>query len=113
MQLTEDGVSIHHRRRPVISFRWQDVGEIVTFKRDFFTWDDIRLAFHITDGWVEMSEQWDRWTDVCMEMARRFPTIPERWYFEVMLPPFETCYRTLYRRTDNGASGTASPPRAE
>src|SRR5437773_2190523 len=75
LQLTGGGVAVWHGGNVVASFRWQDVTGIAAFKRDFLTWDDVRLAFRFPDGWVELSEEWEGWSDVVMEMARRFPSI--------------------------------------
>ena len=79
-------------------FAWDEILEIVTFKRDLFTYDDIRLAFRLDDGWLEVSEDALGWPELTEEMQRRFQDIPTDWYTTVMFPPFETCYRVLYKR---------------
>jgi hypothetical protein len=56
------------------------------------------LAFRVTGGWVEVSEDAEGWSALSAAIERRFPTAPPDWYQTVMLPPFATCYRVLYER---------------
>lgn len=79
-------------------FRWDEILEIVTFKRDLFIHDDIRLAFRLDHGWLEVGEDAQGWSELTEQMRRQFPEIPTDWYTTVMFPPFETCYRLLYKR---------------
>jgi hypothetical protein len=78
---------------------WNDVREVVTFKRDLLTYDDICLAFRVDDGWVVISEDAEGWSALTSALVHRFPTIAPDWYQTVMLPPFATCYRVLFART--------------
>ncbi|WP_165228198.1 hypothetical protein [Aquisphaera insulae] len=95
--VSDAGVTLLDGDRPCDRFAWSEVREIATFKRDFGTWDDIRLAFRLDDGWVEVSEESEGWSSLTSALESHFPTIPPDWYRAVMLPPFETCYRVLYR----------------
>jgi hypothetical protein len=78
---------------------WSEVREVVTFKRDFGTYDDICLALRVDDRWVEISEDAEGWSALCSALDRHFLTIPPGWCETVMLPPFVTCYRVLFERT--------------
>jgi hypothetical protein len=109
LHVSGDSVSINQTDQEPIQFRWAEVLEIATFKRDFFTYDDIRLAFRFADGWLEISEESEGWCEVAVAMAKYFPEIPPEWYFEVMRPAFETNYRVLFKH-ESPMSGDASNP---
>ena len=78
--------------------RWGDVLEVVAFKRDLITYDEIRLAFRVEGGWVELGEGIEGWSGLLIAVERHFPTVPPGWYQAVMVPAFEACYRVLYER---------------
>lgn len=95
----ENGILIANSDYPepfVVS--WDEVDEIHTFKIDLGVIDDVRLALHDSRGWHELSERDDGFMEVCEEIQRRFPSIPEAWYLEVMFPAFERNHRVLWRR---------------
>jgi hypothetical protein len=79
-------------------FAWGEVREVATFKRDLGIYDDICLAFRIDDDWIVISEDSEGWPALSAALERHFPTVPPEWYWLVMSPPFETCYRVLYER---------------
>ena len=93
------GVAVVYEGQPPEKlFRWEDVEEIRTFKLDCFTVDDIRLAVRAEGLWHEFSEGCPGFFALTNGMRTAFPCIPEKWYWEVMLPPFATNERVLYRR---------------
>ena len=100
VRVSDETVTLFEGTRQCVHFAWREVQEVVTFKRDCLTYDDIRLGFRIADGWIEISEDSEGWSDLNAALADRFPTVPTGWYEAVMLPPFETCYRVLYRATE-------------
>ena len=81
---------------------WADVRAVRTFKRDLFAYDAICVAFQMVgddDGdWVEIDETNPGFDDVTGRMRERFPTVPDGWYSDVMLPPFATNDALLYAR---------------
>jgi hypothetical protein len=91
-------VAIHAAGQEPLRFRWDEVREVVTFKRDFGVRDDVRLAFRLADDWVEVSEEDEGWSALAEAMAKHLPGIPAEWYLEVMTPAFETNYRVLFSR---------------
>jgi hypothetical protein len=93
----EVGVSIASSDSPVV-VRWDAIDEIHTFKLDLGTFDEIRLALHDSRGWHELSEEDGGFMDIAAELQRRFPSIPEAWYLEVMFPAFETNHRVLWKK---------------
>jgi hypothetical protein len=98
IRVTDENITVLEGDRQCWQVEWDDIREIVTFKLDYGTYDDIRLAFRVDDLWVEVSEDAQGWSILSSAMARRFPTIPTDWYWTVMLPPFATCDRVLYER---------------
>ena len=92
-------------RDEALSFRWDEVNEIVAFKRDLGTIDDIRLGFRVSGLWHDVSESDDGFLQLTDAMQEAFPTIPADWCLEVMTPPFETCETTLWRREPSATAG--------
>ena len=103
LSLTDDGFRLVFDRGETLAIAWADVAEIATFKRDLYIYDDIRLSFRRrgTDLWLEISEECAGFPEMAAEMRRRFPTIDEAWYLDVMQPPFATNYTLLYGPIDN------------
>ena len=94
---------VFRRKLPdrILTFNWSDVTQVVAFKRDCFTVDNIRLAFEI-DGEVvvEIHEDMAGWTDLLDALPGNLPgALPlEVWWAKVAFPPFELCLTTLYTR---------------
>jgi hypothetical protein len=99
LRVSDECVTLVKGDRQCAQVVWNEVREVVTFKRDLLTYDDICLAFRVDDGWVVISEDAEGWSALTSALGRRFPTIPPDWYQTVMLPPFATCYRVLFERT--------------
>ena len=98
LRVTDDEVIVCCAGSETSRFRWDEVLEVVTFKRDFGSYDDIRLAFRLDEVWVEVSEESEGWSTLAEAMAKRIPGIPAEWYSAVMFPAFETIYRVLFRK---------------
>jgi hypothetical protein len=89
-------VKDEHRKAAVT---WDDVRTIHTYKRDFFAYDMICLAFEVAEGeWVEIWESMVDFELVDKEMCERFPGVPRDWFGQVMQPPFAPNDRVLWRR---------------
>ncbi len=87
-----------------VSIAWQDINRIETFKQDLFTTDCIYLAFHLrtTETPILVSEESTGFADLFTPMQTAFPSIPERWYFDVMHPAFKTNFTVLYNAKNPG-----------
>ena len=83
-----------------LTFSWDSVLAVDTFKRDFFTVDCICLAFETKDGWIEVNEDMKGWGDFLPAVASRLTGFPEqgKWWREVMLPPFATKHARLWTK---------------
>ena len=98
IEIADDAVVIRRQGHPSVRFRWAEVDEAVTFKRDCYIYDDIRLAFRLADRWVEISEESPEWSDLAAAMESHLPGVPADWYLEVMMPAFATNFRVLFRK---------------
>jgi hypothetical protein len=99
VQVSDEYITLLKGDQEYAQVNWNEVQEVVTFKRDLVIFDDTCLAFCAEDRWVVISEDAKGWLDLSSALGRRFPTIPPDWYETVMLPAFATCYRVLYERT--------------
>jgi hypothetical protein len=93
LSLTPEGFSVSGQ--PV---KWSDITEIVGYKIDRFTTDEIRLSFRGSEGeqLAEISEEWLGFDMVTAEMMARFPST-SLWHAVLSKPAFARNEATLYR----------------
>ena len=97
--LDENGFHLLKDTQRHIALRWADVRTIQTYKRDLLTVDSICIAFEVADDeWIEIRDDMAGFDDVTLQMEELFSGVPEDWYSVVVLPPFATNERTLWRR---------------
>lgn len=79
---------------------WADVREIVTYKEDLLSYDNICLAFRLSDedDWLVVDEEGEGFKDLAEAMKKQFPNVPSDWHSEVMFPAFVTNYRVLWNQ---------------
>lgn len=85
--------------RTIVSrVRWSEVTKILTYKIDLLTTDCICLLFELSNGQhpIQVSEEWEGFTELFTPMTENFPSIPQNWYLEVMFPAFETKQSIIY-----------------
>ena len=82
--------------------RWSQVKRIQTYKVDLLTTDCICLLFEFCDGKppVQVSEEWQGFSELITPMSMGFPSISKTWYLEVMSPAFERKQKILYESTN-------------
>jgi len=87
-------------RAYVVSFSWDSVLAVDSFKRDLFIVDCICLAFQTDDGWSEINEDMEGWDGFLKSAELKLPGFPPfgNWWVKVMLPPFETSHSRLWTR---------------
>lgn len=84
----------------VTAVSWEDVRAIRGYKRDFFAYDMICLGFQLADtSWIEIWEESDGFLQVSEAVQEVYPDIPDKWYDNVMMPPFATNDTLLYRQS--------------
>jgi len=83
-----------------VTFPWNSVSVVDTFKRDCFIFDCICLSFETPDGWVEVNEDmkgWGEFLDAVELSLSGFP--PQKdWWSKVVIPAFETNHLRLWTR---------------
>lgn len=76
--------------------RWADVRQIIGYKVDLFSWDEIRLDFHLSTGLtVVITEESPGFDAFMNEVQRRFPSL-EGWHAKLSQPPFAASRAILY-----------------
>jgi hypothetical protein len=99
---TVEGFTLNDSRSgtAIVSVAWADVATITTYKIDLLTTDCICVLFELRNGQspVQISEEWEGFTDFMAAMQETFPAIPEDWYVVVMQPAFEPNRRVLFQR---------------
>ncbi len=96
--LTESGFKARSENGDLACVFWEEVREIVAFKRDLLTVDLICLGFRISDSddYFEIDEEDAGYQTLVSELERRFD-IDEGWWSKVAFPPFGTNAMTLWR----------------
>ena len=89
---------------------WVEIKEIVAFKLDLVTWDEVRFAFRTSekhdDLWIEISEDQPGFKVLLGELIKRFPSV-RGWEERVVKPAFATNRTRLFisEWSDSAASG--------
>ena len=90
-----------------VSFPWESVSAVDTFKRDLLTVDCICLAFETPEGWIEVNEEmkgWGGFLEAVESSLRGFPS-QEKWWRRVMIPAFETNHSRLWTKREGEQKG--------
>jgi len=96
-EVSEDEITISKHRGPPVRFNWNDIGEIVTFKRDLYIHDQICLGLRLKDSetYMQIEEDNPSWAEFLECLQAHFP-LPENWQGEVMQPAFERKWTVLW-----------------
>lgn len=96
--LHDDGFSLRKGSDELFSMKWQDIREVVAFKRDELTSDCICLSFRASSGdeYFEVNEEMEGFILLSVEMMRHIPSISPDWFDAVMQPPFATSSTRLF-----------------
>jgi hypothetical protein len=96
--LAPHGFSVLDVPTPLFEVAWADVREIVAYKEDLFSYDEICLGFR-TDAaanYWRLTEEFSNYKILLLELERRFPDIRTDWFHEVAYPEFATNWTTLW-----------------
>lgn len=98
IRATSEGFDVWRGERELFRVRWDDVREIVTFKRDLITTDCVCLAFRMSDqdDYFEVNEEIAGFVLLTDELIKRFPSINRDWFGSVTQPPFATNWTRLH-----------------
>lgn len=80
---------------------WSDVREIIAFKEDLFSYDEICVGFRVKDedAYRIVTEEYLDFDDLLRELRYRFPGIPIDWFADVVFPAFAPNGTVLWRRS--------------
>lgn len=88
-----------HLEGPPVRVWWQEISEIVAFKRDLFALDLICLRIKTCDGWsFEINEDIPGFKPLVAEFERQLPGFRRDWFRIVALPAFEPNVTLLYQK---------------
>lgn len=85
-----------------VSVRWSDVIEVLAYKRDLLSVDEIILAFRqrqAPERVIEISEDCQGFADVSHAMQRELG-VSDTWYFDTARKPFAIDFRILLDRRE-------------
>ncbi len=101
IDLTDQGLNIIDASDNRMALKWANVKEIVAYKWDLFAYDEICIAFRLSDddeSWLEISERYHGFDDARCAMEEHFAPLPENWFSAVALPAFEENRTSIWRR---------------
>lgn len=77
---------------------WIDIKEIIAYKVDLFTFDDVRFGFRTTDKdeYYTISEDYRGFLQLEKALMKNLPTFDNTWRETVILPAFATNLCTIY-----------------
>ena len=80
---------------------WSDIIEIVAFKRDLLTEDQICIGLHVGDGenYEYLEEDNPGYKAIVADLELRFG-LDDGWWQRIAFPTFETNLSTVWERTD-------------
>ena len=98
LRVCKEGFSILREGGPTTDVRWVDVVEVIAWKRDLFTVDQICLGFRLKGHTevVMINEDEVGWRPVLSSFKEAFPSLPPKWYGDVMQPPFALKWATIW-----------------
>jgi hypothetical protein len=85
------------------SLPWSDIREVVAFKHDNFSYDEIIVGFKTENdcGYFEVSEEFTGYASLLDELPRRLPGIKTEWFVEVAIPAFATNLTILWQHPEH------------
>jgi hypothetical protein len=101
IRLTDDGFSVAKNQREIISVHWNDIQEIVAFKRDSITTDLVCFSFSTSDGSFEVNEEVPGFSSLQSALEKELPGFDNTWPYKVIKPAFAPNRTVIYRRSEN------------
>jgi hypothetical protein len=102
LTVTACGIELHDRRRSRLlwSVGWNELDEIVAFKRDMLAVDDVCLGFRVRgeSRFRVCDEEIAGWDDVNEALATRSGIRYDEWFARIVQPPFAANSTVLWRR---------------
>jgi len=106
LTVTAGGIELHDTRRSQVlwSAGWNELDEIVAFKRDMLAVDDVCLGLRLRGETAlrVCDEEIAGWDAVNEALATRFGIRYEEWFARIVQPPFAANSTVLWRRDPAG-----------
>lgn len=92
------GFQVFHKQKPLWGLLWSDIKEIIAYKVDLFTIDDVRFGFRTTgkDEYYIISEDYTGFLELEKALTINLPRFDNTWRETVILPAFATNLCTIY-----------------
>jgi hypothetical protein len=84
-----------------VEMAWNEIEEVIAFKRDLITTDLICLELRSSQGGaIVVHEEMNGWEEFCGALSRHLDGMPvyEKWWHSIAIPAFETNTTVLWRR---------------
>lgn len=79
---------------------WSKITEVIAYKIDCFTIDTLCMDILVEKGiTVTLNEDMQGFKDFVTKLEQMLPVLPN-WRAKVLLPPFQECRTTIFRRTE-------------
>jgi hypothetical protein len=97
IQSTSNGFIITSEGKEYL-YLWEQVTEIIAYKQDLLTTDEICLDIVLPGFMFTLTESDAEWDVLTKSMEETFPSIDADWFSKVMLPAFATNAMTIYKK---------------
>ncbi len=79
-------------------YRYSDIEVIVAFKVKGRLGDELRVEIIFSDCAIRISQDAPGWHQFVVKTKEVFPTIPDRWDIEMLIPSFAIDLMVLYKK---------------
>ena len=79
-------------------YRWDEIENIVAYKVDLMTTDDVRLDISFVDAVLTISEDIAGWNLFLENLMTALPSIPKDWEQKVIETPFAANTTLIYKK---------------
>ena len=98
IRIYSHGFEVFDKQKSLWGLLWIDIKEIIAYKVDLFTFDDVRFGFRTSDidEFYIISEDFIGFLELEKALMKNLPTFDHTWRETVVLPTFATNLRTIY-----------------
>lgn len=95
-----DALYVQQGAEEKLNAAWNSITEIVCYKRDLYTVDQLCMLVRIDDKMIELNEQMEGWSELCSTLHELLPGSISftDWFMYVGFPAFETKALTIYKK---------------
>jgi hypothetical protein len=96
----DDGFEIALKEGSV-KLNWDDIDELVAYKADMYTFDEIRMDIVYGGMAITITEETPGWHQFVLKTKKVFPSILQDWDSKIIYPPFATNLTELSKKKDH------------